>query len=84
MPELPGPPDDYDDDQRAAWLEGAATVARLQAQQWAIVADRYAEEADDQDDEADACDDCGADLVDAMGGAICPNDACPPAEDTNA
>lgn len=85
MPELPGPSDDRPDEERQAFFEGAAMVAQLQADQWAIIAKRYREAAEDLDasasDDADAgdgddglgeCSDCESDLIDAMGGAICP------------
>lgn len=84
MPELPGPPEDWSDEQRCAWFKGAATVAQLQADQWAIIAKQYREAADgeqsdggdsdDSDDDGDGqCPDCGTELVDGLGGATCPN-----------
>ncbi|GGO03497.1 hypothetical protein [Haloarcula pellucida] len=81
MPEIPGPSDDLSPEQQRAWLQGAATVAQLQSDQWAILAKQYREAAEsledagDADDEAeddDHCPDCGADaLVDGLGGEVC-------------
>lgn len=85
MPELPGPPEDYDDEQRDAWLAGAATVANLLSQQNAIIAGAYAEDSDDlepggrdgahpdanEDDEE--CPECGGTLIEQFGGAVCTN-----------
>jgi len=87
MPELPGPSEDRPDSERQAYLEGAAMVAQLQADQWAIIAKQYREVAEGLDasasDDADTdgdddgglgeCPDCESDLIDAMGGAICPH-----------
>lgn len=56
MPELPGPPAGYDDDQRRIWYEGASAVANLQAHQWAIIADQYRRAAEGQVDEAEGDD----------------------------
>ncbi|MBX0325803.1 hypothetical protein EGH21_22555 [Halomicroarcula sp. F13] len=82
--ELPAPPEDRPDAERQAWFEGAATVAQLQADQWAIIAKQYREAAedlgheddpddvDDEDDGPGECPDCGMDRVKAMGGAVCP------------
>jgi len=88
MPELPGPAEDRPDAERQAFFEGAAMVAQLQADQWAIIAKQYREAAEDlnesasddvdnrseHDDEDDLgdCPDCESDLIDAMGGAVCP------------
>jgi len=52
MPELPGPPEDWPDAERQAWLQGAATVASLMADQWAIIADQYEQAAADPDGHA--------------------------------
>jgi hypothetical protein len=79
MPELPGPPEDYDDDQRQAWLEGAATVAGLLGQQGQIIAARYGDagaETESEENDAteageDACPQCGAALVESLGGDVC-------------
>lgn len=81
MPELPGPPSEYDDEQRRAWFEGAATVAGLLAQQDRVLAKQYADAVDgddrgDRDDDAtddsdDACPECGGNLVESFGGDIC-------------
>lgn len=86
MPEVPGPPTEYDEQQREAWLEGAATVARIMADQNAVIAGVYRKHADEDgkecpesaeesgdDEDADTCDDCGGQLLDAMGGPVCPN-----------
>lgn len=84
MPEIPGPSEDRPESERQAYFEGAAMVAQLQADQWAIIAKQYREAAEDLDasgsDDADAgddddlgeCPDCESNLIDAMGGAICP------------
>lgn len=93
MPELPGPSEDRPEAERQAYFEGAATVAQLQADQWAIIAKQYREAAEDLDrsanDDVDAggedsdglgdCPDCESDLIDAMGGAVCPR--CGPRND---
>jgi len=87
MPELPAPSEDRPDAERQAWLEGAAMVAQLQADQWAIIAKQYREAAEDldpsaaddvdgEDDGPGDCPECGDTLVDAMGGAVCPR-GCP-------
>jgi len=80
MPELPGPSDDLDEQQRRAWLEGAATVAQLQADQWAIIAKQYRDAINDGDDQADEdadadgeCPECGGTIVDGLGGDVCLN-----------
>ena len=53
MPELPGPPAGYDEEQRRIWYEGATTVAKLQAEQWTIIADQYRKAAEGRlDDDA--------------------------------
>ena len=85
MPELPAPSEDRPDTERRAWFEGAATVAQLQADQWAIIAKQYREAAEDlepsastddadeaEDDGPGECPHCEQDLIDAMGGAVCP------------
>jgi hypothetical protein len=72
MPELPGPPADYSDEQKRAWRAGAATVARILSQQGSIIADAYAPD-DGGDDEDGTCPECGADLVEAFGGGVCPD-----------
>lgn len=84
MPELPGPPEHYDDEQRRIWFEAAATVAGLLGQQGQIIETRYGEAADDladdtnDNDGGDAtgadegpCPKCGADLVESLGGDVC-------------
>lgn len=76
MPELPGPPKDFDDDQRRAWLKGAATIAQLQADQWAILAKQYRDAATDDEhdedgDDDDECPECGDTLRDGLGGRVC-------------
>jgi len=91
MPELPAPDDDRPDAERQAWLDGASTVAQLQADQWAIIAKQYREAAadlnepdsDDEDEDEDdgpgECPGCESNLLDAMGGAVCPR--CGPIND---
>jgi len=79
MPELPGPPEDASDEYRRAWLEGAATVAQLQADQWAIIAGRYREAADEIGD-GDAGDETTLDSpADGEGGGDGPK-TCPECE----
>jgi len=73
MPDLPGPPEEYDDEQRRAWRAGAATVASLLAQQNRIIADAYQPDGEDDTDDAGACPDCGATLVESFGGGVCPD-----------
>lgn len=89
MPELPGPPAGYDEEQRRIWFEGAAAVARLQAQQWGIIADQYqkraqrgdgdgdssatTEVATSDDEGEDECPECDGQLVDGLGGEQCLN-----------
>ena len=70
-PPLPGPPDDYDDDMRRAWLEGASAVAGILATQNRIIASAYDDEIDARDDTGETCE-CGAEKIDGLGGAICP------------
>jgi len=88
MPELPGPSEDRPDSERQAYLEGAAMVAQLQADQWALIAKQYREAVeeldtsasddvddrseDDDEDDLGECPDCESALIDAMGGAVCP------------
>jgi hypothetical protein len=72
MPELPGPPADYSDEQQRAWRAGAATVARILGQQGSIIADAYAPD-DEGDDEGGTCPECDTDLVEAFGGGVCPD-----------
>jgi len=81
MPELPGPPDHYDDRQRAAWLAGAATVANLLSQQQAVIAETYADDSEDLEvedsdgadanDDEDSCPECGGALIGSFGGRYC-------------
>lgn len=84
--ELPDPPEGYTDGEREAFRAGQAAMAELLGGHALTLANHFrgADGDPEADDEPDTCDDCGADLVDAMGGAVCPNDACPPEEDTNA
>lgn len=78
MPEIPGPPDDYSDAERRAWLEGAATVAEMYAYQTDVIAARYAgemqngtDDVDESDEDDDTCDECGAAKIDSFDGPIC-------------
>lgn len=76
---LPGPPDDLDGDEREAWLDGAAAVTELLAQQGRIIANAYddllSQGRDDRDEDAGdgaAGHDCDAEPIDGLGGQICP------------
>ena len=82
MPTLPGPPDDLSDEARRAWFNGAATIAQLQADQWAILAQQYREAGDAlsdgdgagaDDDVDEGCPECGGELVESFGGETCLN-----------
>lgn len=70
MPELPGPPEDLTDAEQRAWLAGAATVADLARQQFAVIAETYAPD-DEPDADDDSCPECDGELVDAFGGRVC-------------
>lgn len=76
MPELPGPPEKYTEEQRQAWLQGAATVARLLGQQNAIIAGKYEDQAGEDreptaNEDPDSCPECGGELLESFGGAVC-------------
>ena len=66
MPELPGPPAGYDEEQRRIWYEGATTVAKLQAEQWTIIADQYRKAAEGRFDKGDMDDPGEGDDVDEV------------------
>jgi|GEM_PF-2957063 hypothetical protein len=70
-PVVPGPPDDYSEEERRAWLEGAAEVAEILGTQNAIIAETYSDQIDESDNEGETCE-CGAEKIDGLGGAICP------------
>lgn len=71
MPDLPGPPDHYDEAEREAWYQGAATVADILGQQGQIIAGVYEDHTDGDEAGDERCPECGGDLVDGFGGARC-------------
>lgn len=72
MPETPEPPDDYSESERRAWRRGAVTALRLVGSQAMTLAGHLqTQSAPDADDES--CPECGGDLVEAFGGAHCPD-----------
>lgn len=71
MPELPGPPEDLSDREKRIWRAGAATVADLARQQFQIIADEYAPDESDEAENDDACPECGGEMYEGFGGAVC-------------
>jgi hypothetical protein len=76
--EIPGPPAGYDEEQQRIWCEGAAAVAKLQAQQWAVIADQYTKAAEGRADEDEPVGEADADSSEAASDAAAEeSDACP-------
>ena len=69
MPNIPGPPDDYSDEKKQAWMEGATSVLEILRVQNRIIENAYKDEIEDDSDD---CDECGGPLIEGFGGPICP------------
>lgn len=87
MVEPPPAPDDLSPAEQRAWRRGGAAMLHLMAGHAATLAgaldgggETNSDDAD-ADDEREACPDCGGEVVDAFGGAVCP--ACGYEEDTD-
>lgn len=74
-------PMEYDETQAEAFRAGFHTCAQLNAQAnqtyvraaaAAIESDASVDAGDGADADDDTCSDCGSDLIDAFGGAVCP------------
>lgn len=84
MADLPPAPDDLDEDEQEVWRRGFAACAHLLSGHTRTLAAEMdpametvaeTDEADESDEET--CENCGAELIEGFGGAICP-DGCEP------
>lgn len=70
-PPLPTPPEEFNADERAAYRQGAANMARMLGSH-AMAVGGMAEDDVGSDDRDETCPDCGVEYVDGFGGRLCP------------
>lgn len=71
MPEPPEPPEDLTPSEQQAWRRGGAAMLHLLGGHAMTLAGALEGAEPSEADDPDECPACGADLVDAFGGAVC-------------